>query len=92
METDEEMFTLSAKSLKDILDIHGYAENENPAWGICFMPLAKRLPNGDIEVRTYHFEGEWQTEIYKTELEAVYSLYSDCDAWWHPGIWTEPES
>jgi hypothetical protein len=83
----DEEFEQSIKSLKEALDLHGNAANETSAWGYSPFPLAKRLPDGKIEVTTYHMEGDWRTEIYDDEREVVYALYTGDGGMWNPGIW-----
>ncbi|GHO77013.1 hypothetical protein KSD_47840 [Ktedonobacter sp. SOSP1-85] len=83
----EEEIEQSALSLKSVLDLHGQAMNPAHAWGYSSHPLAKRLPDGRIEVTTYHFENEWRTDILETELDVVRYLYTDGDGGWDVGEW-----
>jgi len=77
----------SVSSLKDTLDRYGEAMNEASAWGYSPYPMAKRLPDGTIEVTTYEFESEWKTIICQNEIGVVKRLYSDGEEYWNPGIW-----
>src|SRR5205823_9200997 len=83
----KEDFEQSALSLKEVLDLHGHAQNMHSAWGYSPYPSAKRLPDGTLEVTTYHFESEWRTEICQTEAEVVNSLYTGEGGYWGPGTW-----
>ena len=80
----------SASSLKDMLDRYGEAMNEASAWGYSPYPMAKRLPDGTIEVTTYEFESEWKTILCQNEIGVVKRLYSDGEDFWNPGIWSAP--
>jgi hypothetical protein len=85
----KEDFEQSAASLKEMLNLHGHAQNMHSAWGYSPYPSAKRLPDGTIEVTTYHFEGEWRTETCQTAAEVVNSLYTGEGGYWDPGTWME---
>lgn len=85
----EQEIEQSALSLKNILDLHGKAMNRASAWGYSSYPLAERLPDGTIKVRTYHMESEWRTRILANESDVVRYLYTDSDGWWDVGEWEQ---
>ncbi len=86
----QEAFKHSAASLKEALDLYGSAQNDAHAWGYSPSPYAERLADGAIQVTTYHFEGDWREETFKTPEEVVCHLYADGDGTWNPGEWMEP--
>ena len=85
----QEIFDKSIAQLKEMLDLYGTAMNEKDAWGYSPRPTAERLTDGTIKVTTYHLEDEWLTDIYKTEAEVVYELYTDDEGVWTPGEWVK---
>lgn len=86
----EEDLKKSIESLKETLDLYGHAGNDKPAQGIYSVCSAERLPDGKIQIVTYHFEGEFQTNTYENEDQVVYALYTEGNGGWDPGIWTNP--
>lgn len=83
----QEEFDRSVKTLQETLERHGRAVNDYPAWGYSPQPMARLLPDGEILVRTYHFEGDWQEDTFESAEDVVGELYCDGDGQWDIGEW-----
>jgi hypothetical protein len=81
----------SCQALVNALDRTGHAQAEAPGWGYA-MAMATRLPDGTIEVFTYHMEGERDAKICTTPLEVIEYLYFEGAKYvWEAGEWYADE-